>query len=137
MSSKLIGSGRWIQTRTGPLALDPHQAIRVQDNTGKVYRAAGREFTAWVRKHRLTFDTAAEADDLLVEYKNAPDGLSASSSPILLHFSHCIAFVEYVFRALGRQQCTHCKNTSKHTANSSFAVIHACNTICNTCNSLM
>ena len=97
MFSKPIGSGRWIQTRTGPLSLDPHQAVRLTDRTLAIYLKAGRPFTEWLRKHRLEIHIPEEAGDLLVEYKNAPDGLAASGAPTHTAFTHTIAFVGHVF----------------------------------------
>lgn len=97
MFSKLVGAGKWIQRRTGPVYLDPHQAKRQLDPTVNLYKAAGRDFTAWVRKHGLIIDGPEECDDILVEWKNAPDGRCTCSAPSPSHFSQAIAFVEWVY----------------------------------------
>ena len=82
--------------RTGPLRLDPHQARKIIDATSKQYFSAGRLFCGWYRKHQHVFDAAAECGDLLVEWKNASDGLSATNQNSVHTFSCAIAFIEHV-----------------------------------------
>lgn len=97
MFSRHVGSGQWLPTRSGPLALDPHQERKLREVTVKVYFGAGRDFTSWLKKHQLKINCAPEADDLLVEWKNAPDGLSTCKAPTVNNFGNAIAFCEYVF----------------------------------------
>ena len=97
MLSKLLGAGRWIATRIRPLALDPHQERRLTDATPSLYWAAGRDFMDWVHRHKLRFDSPEECDDLLVEWKNSPDGLCKCRSPSPNHFAHAVTFVEWVY----------------------------------------
>ena len=96
MYSKLFGSGRWIPTRHGPRALDEHQSQRLRSDTLKLYSAAGRDFASWLRRHGLVIRCAEETDDLLVEWKNAPDGLSAMPGGSVQQLQYLIAFVEWV-----------------------------------------
>ena len=81
---------------SGPISIDPHQAVRLADATRKQYCTAGQYFTDWVRSHKLIIHDAASCDDLLVEWKNSPDGLIRTSSPTPNHFAHAIACVEWV-----------------------------------------
>ena len=52
---------------SGPISIDPHQAVRLAETTRKQYCTAGQYFTDWVRSHGLVIRDAASCDDLLVE----------------------------------------------------------------------
>ena len=76
--------------------MDPHQAGRVTQKTRNVYFSAGRHFTSWYRRNGLVIRDAMECDDLLVEWKNAADGLRTVPTPSPQVFINAIAFCEFV-----------------------------------------
>jgi len=74
---------------TGPRFLDPHQKAKVQHATLNRYRSAFKPFLLFLIKHNFVPISAAEFDDLLVEYKYLEE-------PTRSTFEGLIAAVEFV-----------------------------------------
>ncbi len=80
---------------SGPRFRDPHQAARIKDATTQRYRKALAPLRAFLADNRFSPVTAAEFDDLAVEFKNVEFSRITKSS-----FEGLVAALEHVLPQL-------------------------------------